>query len=79
MKINILLRGNLSKYTNGAKEIPVEVPDNCTAAEALKIVGIDWEQISNFGFVAINNSRVMIFDQLKEGDVLKAYPRISGG
>ena len=79
MNIKISLRGNLSKYTNGSKEIAVEVPDNCTAEDALKIVGIDWTQINNFGFVAVNNKKIMIYDRLQEGDELKAYPRISGG
>lgn len=79
MKITITLRGNLTKYLGGEKERIVEVPDPCTAEEALKIVGLDWTQIRNFGFVAINGKRVMIYDHLKEGDELKAYPKISGG
>lgn len=79
MKITITLRGSLTKYFQGEKERTVEVPDHCTAEEALKTVGIDWTQIKNFGFVAINSQRVMIYDQLKEGDELKAYPKISGG
>lgn len=79
MKITITLRGNLTKYFNGEKERPVDVPENCTAEEALKIAGIDWNQIKNFGFVAVNGQRVMIYDHLKEGDELKAYPKISGG
>lgn len=79
MKITITLRGSLTKYFQGEKERVVEVPDGCTAEEALKSVGIDWTIIRNFGFVAINSKRVMIFDTLKEGDELKAYPKISGG
>jgi hypothetical protein len=57
----------------------VEVPDGCSAEEALRLVGIDWKQIKNFGFVAINSKRVMIYDILEDGDELKAYPKISGG
>ncbi|WP_027400377.1 MoaD/ThiS family protein [Anaerovorax odorimutans] len=79
MKITITLRGSLLKYFNGDKERVVEVPDSCTCEEALATVGINWREIKSFGFVAINGKRVMIFDQLKEGDELKAYPRISGG
>jgi len=79
MKITITLRGSLMKYLQGEKERVVEVPDSCTAEEALKTIGIDWTQIKNFGFVAINGQRVMIYDKLKEGDELKAYPKISGG
>lgn len=79
MKITIQLRGSLTKYFQGEKERIAEVPENCSAEEALKSVGIDWTAISNFGFVAVNSKRVMIFDKLEEGDVLKAYPKISGG
>ena len=79
MKITITLRGSLLKYFDGQKEKVVEVPDNCTCEEALSTVGINWREVKSFGFVAINSQRVMIFDHLKEGDELKAYPRISGG
>lgn len=79
MKITITLRGSLLKYFDGEKERVVEVPDNCTCEEALAQVGIHWKEIKNFGFVAVNSKRVMIFDHLQEGDELKAYPKISGG
>ena len=79
MKITISLRGSLLKYFNGEKERAVDVPDGCSAEAALRAVGIDWRQEKNFGFVAINSKRVMIYDTLKEGDELKAYSKISGG
>ena len=79
MKIKILLRGSLVNFFDGEKEREADVPDGCTAEEALRTVGIDWKQIKNFGFVAVNSKRVMIYDTLKEGDELKAYPKISGG
>jgi len=79
MRIKILLRGSLVKYFDGEKERDADVPDNCSAEEALLSVGIDWKQIKNFGFVAVNSKRVMIQDILAEGDELKAYPKISGG
>lgn len=79
MEITIQLRGSLTKYFEGEKVKRVEVPDGCSAEEALRAVGIDWTAISNFGFVAVNGKRVMIYDKIKEGDELKAYPKISGG
>jgi hypothetical protein len=79
MKITITLRGTLKKYLNGEKELAVEVPDHCTCDEALQVIGIYYNKIPNFGFVAINSMRVMIYDRLKEGDELKAYSKISGG
>lgn len=79
MQITIQLRGSLIKYFQGEKSRSVEVPDNCSAEDALRSVGIDWTAISNFGFVAVNGKRVMIYDKVQEGDELKAYPKISGG
>ncbi len=79
MQITIQLRGSLIKYFDGEKARTAEVPDGCTAEEALKSVSIDWAAVSNFGFVAVNGKRVMIYEKLKEGDELKAYPKISGG
>lgn len=79
MLITIQLRGSLTKYFQGEKVRTVEVPDGCSAAEALRAAGIDWTAVGNFGFVAVNGRRVMIHDRLKEGDELKAYPKISGG
>jgi hypothetical protein len=79
MQITIQLRGSLTKYFEGEKSRVVEVPDNCSAEEALRVVGIDWTAVKNFGFVAVNSKRVMIYDTLKDGDELKAYPKISGG
>ena len=79
MQITIQLRGSLTKYFEGEKVKRVEVTDGSSAEEALQTVGIDWTTISNFGFVAVNGKRVMIYDKLQEGDELKAYPKISGG
>jgi hypothetical protein len=79
VKITISLRGTLTKYFKGGRERVAEVPDGCSAEDALLAVGIDWREIRNFGFVAINSKRAMIYDTLKEGDELKAYSKISGG
>lgn len=79
MTITITLRGALTKYFDGQRDRKIEVPDGCSADEALKLAGIQWDKIDNFGFVAINGKRVMIFDRLKDGDELKAYSKISGG
>jgi len=79
VKITISLRGPLTRFFGGEKERIVEVPEGCSAEDALRTVGIDWKEVKNFGFVAINSKRVMIYDKLEEGDELKAYPKISGG
>lgn len=79
MKITIALRGTLRKYFAEGPERSVVVPDNCTCEEALAAAGLNWREIKNFGFVAINSKRVMITDRLTEGDQLKAFSKVSGG
>lgn len=79
MVIKILPKGTLGRFFDRQKEITIEVPDGCTAAEALRHAGLDWETCPSFGFVAINGMRTMIDAELKDGDELKAYSKISGG
>ncbi len=79
MKIKILLRGSLTKYFEGERERIVEVPEGSTCDEALQVAGLNYREIPRFGFVAVNNHRVMIDSELKDGDELKAYSKISGG
>jgi sulfur carrier protein ThiS len=79
MKITISLRGHLIKYFDGEKTKEVEVKEGATCDDALKAVGIDWKETKSFGFVAINNHKVLMDAILKDGDDLKAYPKISGG
>ena len=55
------------------------MPEGCTCDEALQIAGLNYKEIKNFGFVSVNNMRVMIDDELHEGDLLKAFSRVSGG
>lgn len=79
MEITITLRGTLKKLFGPDKERKIEVPDHCTCDEALRAAGINYKEIPNFGFVAVNGMRVMIDDKLSPGDELKAWSRISGG
>ena len=79
MKISISLRGHLVKYFAGDITREVELPEGTTCDQALKAVGIDWRETRSFGFVAINSHKVLIDHVLKDGDELKAYPKISGG
>lgn len=79
MKVTITLRGTLKKYFGEDKERVYDVPEGCTCDEALRIAGLNYKEIKNFGFVSVNNMRVMIDDELHEGDLLKAFSRVSGG
>ena len=55
------------------------MPEGCTCDEALQISGLNYREIKNFGFVSVNNMRVMIDSPLHDGDYLKAFSRVSGG
>ena len=79
MKVTIALKGTLKKLFEGDTERVFEVPDNCTCDEALQAAGINYKEIRNFGFVSVNNKRVMIDSRLSDGDYLKAFSRVSGG
>lgn len=79
MVITLLPKGTLDRFFDRKKELTVEVPEGCSAGDAIKIAGLDWENCSSFGFVAVNGMRTMIDQPLKDGDVLKAYSRIAGG
>ena len=73
------MRGTLKKYFGDDKERVYEVPEGCTCDEALQIAGLNYREIKNFGFVSVNNMRVMIDSPLHDGDLLKAFSRVSGG
>jgi hypothetical protein len=79
MEITIALRGGLKRFFDGESQRIVYVPSDCTCAQALQAVSMDWEKIPNFGFVAVNGKRVMIYEKLSPGDTLKAYSAIGGG
>lgn len=78
MKVTIVMRGTLRKAF-GAEERVVEVPEGCTVDEALQVIGINYREVKNFGFVSVNNMRVMITDPVNEGDYIKAFSKVSGG
>lgn len=79
MKVTIALKGTLRKLFDCYEDRVVEVPDNCTCDEALQAMGINYKETRNFGFVSVNNKRVMIDSRLNDGDYLKAFSRVSGG
>lgn len=79
MKVTVTLRGVLKKKFPDINDAIIEVSEGTTCEQALEKVGIYYKEVKNFGFVSVNNKRVMIHDQLHDGDMLKAYSRISGG
>jgi sulfur carrier protein ThiS len=78
IEVKILLRGTLRRLIEGG-ETSVALPEGATCEDALLSIGIDWREVPSFGFVSVNGMRVMITDTLNDGDLLKAFSRISGG
>ena len=79
MKVTISLRGTLKKKFPDIKDKVIDVPEGTTCEQALEKVGIYYKELESFGFVSVNHKRVMIYDELHDGDLLKAYSRVSGG
>jgi sulfur carrier protein ThiS len=79
MKVTVALRGTLKKLFGGPTEKVVEIPEGSTCEDALLAAGIDYKQTHNFGFVSVNGMRVMIYDEVKDGDYIKAFSRVTGG
>lgn len=78
MKVTIVMKGTLRKAF-GEEERVVEVPEGSTVDEALQAIGVNYKEIKNFGFVSVNNMRVMIDDPVKDGDYIKAFSKVYGG
>ncbi|MBQ6496319.1 MAG: hypothetical protein IJI74_04020 [Firmicutes bacterium] len=79
MKVTVALRGTLKKLFDGPLEKVVEIPEGSTCNDALLAAGIDYKELKNFGFVSVNNLRVMIDSEVKDGDYIKAFSRVMGG
>ncbi|MDR1572958.1 MAG: hypothetical protein LBS24_01465 [Clostridiales Family XIII bacterium] len=79
MEITIEFRGMLRSVVGWKNERTIEVPDACTCAEALRMVGIDWDVTPQFGFVVLDGKKVEKERVLKPGDRPKAFPKSFGG
>ena len=79
MKVTVALRGTLKKLFDGPLEKVVEIPEGSTCNDALLAAGINYKELKNFGFVSVNNLRVMIDSKVKDGDYIKAFSRVMGG
>lgn len=79
MKVTIALRGTLKRLFGGPLEKVVEVPEGSTCEDALQAAGIYYKELNNFGFVSVNNMRVPIYEEVKEGDYIKAFSKVYGG
>jgi hypothetical protein len=79
MEITIEFRGMLRSLFNWENQRVIEAPDNCTCAEALHLVGIDWGLTKQFGLAIVAGKKVDKDYVLKPGDIVKAFPKSFGG
>lgn len=79
MRVIIYPRGIVKRYFGFDQQKELEVPEHLTVAGLLKEIGFEWENCSGFGFVAVNGKRVCVNEPLKDGDIVKIYPRVFGG
>jgi hypothetical protein len=79
MTVTVALRGTLKKYFGENNPRVIHAPEGSTCEDVLAIAGLDWTNIKNFGFVSVNNKRVMITDVIHDGDILKAFSKVFGG
>lgn len=79
MIILLTTRGSLRKKIGDWKKKEFEVPDNCTAREALIFLDLNPDKIPNFGMTVINGMKASLDDTLAPGDELKIWSKITGG
>jgi molybdopterin converting factor small subunit len=80
MKVNFEFVGMLRKFNNWKNRSELELPEGCTAKEAMKT----FEAVSGFtkelGFVTVGGKKYKDSDVvLKDGDTVKVFPKSFGG
>jgi molybdopterin converting factor small subunit len=80
MKVNFEFVGMLRKFNNWKNRAELELPDGCTAKEAMKNFEAVQGFTKEFGFVTIDGKKYADSDiTLKEGDTVKVFPKSFGG
>ena len=76
MKVKLILTSWFRRYSEGAGEIAVEVPEKSTVRDILNKTKIPFEEI---GFVHLNGKIMEMDEEVKDGEELKIYTKIIGG
>ncbi|MDR2610461.1 MAG: MoaD/ThiS family protein [Clostridiales Family XIII bacterium] len=80
MKVNFEFVGMLRKFNNWQNRSTFELPDGCTAKEAMAKFEAEAGFAKEFGFITIGGKKHADNDvTLKDGDTVKIFPKSFGG
>jgi sulfur carrier protein ThiS len=79
MELNFKFIGPIKFKVGGKSKITLDVPENCTVAEALGILGLDFNNAAAFGFAAVNGEKVDTEYALQASDDVAIFSRSFGG
>jgi sulfur carrier protein ThiS len=76
MKLKVILRGPLSKYGKGRREIMIEAHEGMRAGDLMNFLGIPAQ---SYSFISIQGMKAGDDCELKENDEITVFPPVSGG
>lgn len=77
MRVKVELKGQLYWYDKeNRKEIEIEANEIKTPMDVLKLLGIPPSEVQ---MVLVNNRKIDVNEEIKDGDVITFIPAISGG
>jgi molybdopterin converting factor small subunit len=80
MKVNFEFVGMLRKFNNWKNRSELDLPDGCTVKEAMKKFEADDGFTKELGFVTVGGKKHTDSDvELKDGDIVKVFPKSFGG
>ena len=79
MKVTILLQGMLKKFAGWKARHVVEIKENETLYQVLSRLGINANDSKAFGFAIIDGKKIKGDAVLKDGNIVKVFPKSFGG
>ncbi len=76
MKLKVILRGPLSKYGNGRREIMIEAHAGTRTGDLMNLLGIPAQ---SYSFISIRGMKAADDCELEDNDVITVFPPVSGG
>jgi molybdopterin converting factor small subunit len=79
MEIKFKFIGTIKFAVGGKSELTLDLPENCTVEEALRTLGVDCKESTQFHFAVVDGEKVEPEYALKPGDYVKVFSRSFGG
>lgn len=76
MRIKLIFHGSLKKYNDNWSEAEINVTPGTTVGQIIANTKVPKEEIA---FAAVNGSRALLSQMLKEGDEVKLFQLVGGG